>query len=252
MPYCAISASEEQYDNLSVISSFSQSSLGLQATLDPLENLEGFLNEVAPYLEGCELFSSNREVKESTSHNLLSIRCGGVSFFNSYIKVNKRQDGSLMISSKLPKNIEIEKVENEINNCEGELKYLEQDDKYKALSLVVNRENYDFKDPKTCKTIISKARFIHVEAEVHLENSTSGLSFRELNYINDSGYLDNEKLAVFGNYRASERAYAEDLVFNYSSNPYIQDQVQTFFNIDNALTKLEGIFGYQLLSLIHI
>ena len=63
MPYHAQSSSQKQYDNLSVKSSFSQSSLGLQATLDPLENLEGFLSEVAPHLEGCELFSSNREVK---------------------------------------------------------------------------------------------------------------------------------------------------------------------------------------------
>ena len=52
MPYHAQSSSQKQYDNLSVKSSFSQSSLGLQATLDPLENLEGFLSEVAPHLEG--------------------------------------------------------------------------------------------------------------------------------------------------------------------------------------------------------
>ena len=120
------------------------------------------------------------------------------------------------------------------------------DERYKALYLVVNRENYEFKDPRSCKTLISKNRFIHVEAEVHLENSNSGLAFRELKYINNSGFLDNEKMAVFGNYRASERAYAEDLIFNYNADPYIQDQVQTFFNIDNALKKLEEIFSYSL------
>ena len=119
----------------------------------------------------------------------------------------------------------------------------------KTINVEIKKDLINFREPQSCNLLFSESRAIEVQAEVHYENRNSDIEFRELKHINDSGFLDNEKFAVFGSYRASERAFAEDLVFNKNSNPIIQDQIQTFFNIDNALTKLNEIFNYRFVEM---
>ena len=242
----SFASSHENKVALSIQSTFSQSSFGLQATLNPIDDQEDFLTEVAPYLEGCKLLPSKQELKAKSSHKLFLIQCHGVSFLNAYIKVNSREDGSLMVSSKLPKNITIDRIDSAKSHCSDNIKYVEHNEKYVPLNVEIKKDLINFREPQSCNLLFSESRAIEVQAEVHYENRNSDIEFRELKHINDSGFLDNEKFAVFGSYRASERAFAEDLVFNKNSNPIIQDQIQTFFNIDNALTKLNEIFNLEI------
>ena len=89
---------------------------------------------------------------------------------------------------------------------------------------------------------------IHASAQVHHENKNSPIDTVELKLIDSSGNLTNEYFSVYGTYGASERAYSEDSFFEFTSDEKIQDQVQTYYNLEYAVERLKDIFSYKLVS----
>ena len=154
-------------------------------------------------------------------------------------------NGSQMTSIKLPKNLEFESA-NEVNNCEGTLSYVEHQNKYRLVFSNTKSDKIRYLNSKTCNLLFEKTRDIHATVHVHHENSNSSLETRTLGELSNTGYLETDLFAVYGNYKGSARPYAPDFSFEHGGNRYLQDQIQTYYNLDYAFKRLEEVFSYNL------
>ena len=84
-----------------------------------------------------------------------------------------------MVSSKLPKNITIDRIDSAKSHCSDNIKYVEHNEKYVPLNVEIKKDLINFREPQSCNLLFSESRAIEVQAEVHYENRNSDIEFRE-------------------------------------------------------------------------